>query len=123
MAATKPQIRGDLVVAEVGDELIVFDPTTEAFHHLNPSASLVLGLCDGTATMKETAADVAAVSGRDPAEVEREVRGLVRHLRKQDLLEPTRRNEPAHDGHEHAHEHDHEHDGRELVRIQVPKSE
>jgi hypothetical protein len=121
MAATKPQIRGDLVVAEIGDELIVFDPTTDAFHHLNPSASLVLGLCDGTATMKETAADVAGLSGRDPAEVESEVRKIVRLLRKQDLLEPTsaRREEPSHEGHEH----DHEHDGRALVRIQVPKSQ
>ena len=119
MAATKPQVRDDLVVAEVGDELIVFDPTTEKFHHLNPSASLVFGLCDGTATMKETAADVAGVSGRDPAEVEREVRKLVRYLRKQELLEPTRRDEPAHEDHEH----DHEHDGRALVRVQVPKNE
>ena len=121
MAATKPQVRDDLVVAEIGDELIVFDPTTEVFHHLNPSASLVFGLCDGTATMKETAADVAGLSGSDPAEVEREVRKIVRLLRKQDLLEPTRREEPSHEA--TSHEHDHEHDGRELVRVQVPKNE
>ena len=122
MAATKPKTRDDLIVAEIDDELVVYDPQTAALHHLNPAAALVFGLCDGTATMKETAADMAGVTDLDPDEVERHVRSLVRGLRKSDLLErkPAHPEQQEHDGHEHD---GHEHDGRALVRVQVPKSQ
>jgi hypothetical protein len=126
MAATKPRTRDELIVAEIDDELVVYDPATDALHHLNPAASLVFGLCDGTATMKETAADMARLAGLDPVEVEKEVRSLVRGFRKSDLLvrKPAPAAQQEHDGHAHdGHEHEHEHDGRALVRVHVPKSQ
>src|SRR6266540_1591875 len=86
MAATKPKARGELGIVEVGDELVVYDPATDLVHHLNPSAALVFGLCDGTATMRETSVELAAAMRRSQEDVEREVRALVRALRRAGLL-------------------------------------
>ena len=87
MAATKPKTRSDLGVVEVGAELIVYDPAAEHVHHLNPSAALVFGLCDGTATMRETSVELAAAMARPETDVERDVRATVREFRRAELLE------------------------------------
>src|SRR2546429_2518129 len=86
MAATKPTARRELGIVEVGDELVVYDPATNLVHHLNASAALVFGLCDGTATMRETSVELAAAMRRPQEDVEREVRALVRELRRAELL-------------------------------------
>jgi hypothetical protein len=41
--------RADLLeVNEADDGLVVYDPTHDQVHHLNPSASIIFDLCDGT---------------------------------------------------------------------------
>ena len=50
-------IRSDsLEVNEAEDGLVVFDAVHDTVHHLNPSASLLFDLCDGTR-------DVATIAG------------------------------------------------------------
>jgi hypothetical protein len=117
MAALKPKTRSELGVVEVGDELVVFDPAAELVHHLNPSAALVFGLCDGTATMRETSVELAAATGRPQDEVERDVRALVRELRRAELLErkPRARNGDAKD--------EQPVDQRGGIRKEVPRSD
>lgn len=36
-----------LEVSEADDGLVIYDPATDRVHHLNPSAGVILQLCDG----------------------------------------------------------------------------
>jgi coenzyme PQQ synthesis protein D (PqqD) len=123
MPATKPKRRDELAITEIGDELVVYDPLLDRFHHLSSSAALVFGLCDGTATMKETAGELAEVTGERPEEIEQQVRKLVRELRRSELLErnPTKEEEEALAKAEAAAK-EGASDERERIRMQVPRS-
>jgi PqqD family protein of HPr-rel-A system len=87
MPAMKPRIRQDLTVVELDGEAVVYDDDSGELHHLNPTATVVLTLCDGTATVKELSAEIADVFRQPPDEVERQVRALLRDFRKVGLLE------------------------------------
>lgn len=52
-ADLRPRRVDGLEVHEVKDGLIVFDPATERVHYLNPTASILFELCDGTRTVAE----------------------------------------------------------------------
>jgi PqqD family protein of HPr-rel-A system len=87
LAATKPRIRQDLTVIELDGEAVVYDERTGDLHHLNPTATLVFGLCDGTATGRELASEIAAAYGQSVDEVVEQVQGLLRQFRKAKLIE------------------------------------
>ncbi len=89
MPAVKPRVREGLTIVELDGEAVIYDEETTELHHLNRTATIVLGLCDGSATMAEMAADLSAVFEAPLSEVEPEVRALVRRFRKVQLLEPT----------------------------------
>lgn len=89
MPAVKPRVRDDLTIVELDGETVVYDEETTELHHLNRTATIVFGLCDGSATMAEMAADLSAVFEVPREEVEPEVRALVRRFRKVQLLEPS----------------------------------
>ena len=40
---------------EVDDGFVVFDASTDRVHYLNPTATVVFSLCDGTRTTEEVA--------------------------------------------------------------------
>jgi PqqD family protein of HPr-rel-A system len=104
-------VRDDLTLVECDEgEALVFDPDTGGVHHLNAEAALVFRLCDGTASVQQTATEIAEEFGLPRTAVERQVRVVVRDLRRNRLLSTTRRRKS------------HDHDGRRLVRIQVPPS-
>lgn len=87
MPAMKPKVRDDLAVVELDGEAIVYDERTAQLHHLNPTATMIFQMCDGTGTVKELSADIADVYGVVASEVERQVRALLREFRSSDLLE------------------------------------
>jgi PqqD family protein of HPr-rel-A system len=87
MPAMKPKIRQDLTVVELDGEAVIYDDDSGELHHLNPTATVVFSLCDGTATVKELAADIADAFGQPAADVEKQVRTLLREFRKVGLLE------------------------------------
>ena len=89
MAAVKPKVRDDLTVVELDGEAVIYDERSADLHHLNPTATIVFGLCDGTATMPRIAADISEAFGVPADEVEAQVRALVRRFRAADLLEPS----------------------------------
>ena len=89
MAAVKPRVRDDLTVVELDGEAVIYDEQTADLHHLNPTATIVFGLCDGTATMAEIATDISEAFRVPATEVEVQVRGLVRQFRKAKLLSPS----------------------------------
>ena len=91
MPLVKPKVRDGLTVVELDGEAVIYDEGTTELHHLNKTATIVFGLCDGSATMAEMASDISAVFEVPLQEVEPEVRAVIRRFRKVQLLEPTRR--------------------------------
>jgi hypothetical protein len=83
----KPKVRDGLSVVELDGEAVIYDEETTELHHLNPTATIVFGLCDGSATMAEMASDISAVFEVPLQEVEPEVRAVIRRFRKAQLLE------------------------------------
>lgn len=112
-APIKPRLRKGAGLVESGDEAILYNPLHEHLYYLNPTATVVLQLCDGSASIAETAAELAAALDLDPAVVERDVRHVVRQFRRNDVLvngdEPDEPVEP-------------EPDPRERIRMEVPAS-
>jgi len=42
-----------------GDELVLYDVSAGQLHHLNPTASAVWKLCDGTVTLNDIVAEIS----------------------------------------------------------------
>jgi hypothetical protein len=136
MAAMKPKVRDDLAVVEIEGEAVIYDEPTRDILLLNPTATIVFGLCDGTGTVKEMAADIADAFRVPGDEVERQVRSLLRGFKKSGMLDGYPLPEHQHRkkaapkpqtvelGHkEEAGHADHDdHDEREQIREEKPAS-
>lgn len=90
MTRVKPQIRDDLTVVELEGEAVIYDEQGGDLHHLNPTATIVFRLCDGTSTMPEMAEDISDAFGVPVEDVEPQIRSTVRRFRKANLLRPAR---------------------------------
>lgn len=139
MPAMKPKVRADLAVVEIDGEAVIYDEPSRDIHYLNPTAAIVFGLCDGTGTVKEMAADIADAFRVPSDRVERQVRSLLREFKKSKLLDGYRPPEHVHTkkseikplieigdkehaGHgEHADENDQDDDQDERERIRAEK--
>ena len=97
MARVRPKVREGLTVVELDGEAVVYDEETQDLHHLNPTATIVLGLCDGTETIAEMAGDISTAFGVPVGEVEPQIRTVLRQFRRAKLLEPSS-NTPARNG-------------------------
>jgi PqqD family protein of HPr-rel-A system len=86
-APQRPRARDGLTVLELDGEAVVYDEETGNLHYLNPTATVVFTLCDGTATASELSADVADAYGIPAGEVEPQLRRLLRQLKRIGLLE------------------------------------
>src|SRR5256885_5381467 len=123
MPATKPRVRDDLTVCNIDGEAVVYDPDGSELHYLNHSAALVLDLCDGEATVKQMSTAIADVYEEPIADVEKQVRSVVRQLQALNLLVPAK--QPAAGKvapNESGKSAQVEIDLRELVRLQGPRS-
>lgn len=89
MAADRPAPADGLDVHEVDDGLVVFDATTDRVHHLNPTASVVFALCDGTRTTGELAELVQSAWKLDAAPFD-DVVACVAQLRAEGVLRAQR---------------------------------
>ncbi len=89
MPATRPTVREGLTVVELDGEAVIYDEQTSDLHHLNPTATIVFGLCDGSATITDISTDISEAFGVPAAEVEGQVRTLIRQFRKAKLLAPN----------------------------------
>jgi PqqD family protein of HPr-rel-A system len=87
--AQRPRVRDGLHVVELDGEAVVYDETTGDLHHLNAVATVVLDLCDGSASAREVAEDIASAFDQAPPDVERHVRRCIRDLRTVGLLVPA----------------------------------
>ena len=134
MAGRRPKVREDLTVLEVDQEAVVFDERSGDLHHLNPTAALVFGLLNGSATARELSADLAAAFRLPTAKMERAIKDLVAEFRDIGLLEGAlplaAADRPDAASHDHDHQHQHDHpsgdenamDEREQIREEKPRS-
>jgi len=90
VAASRPRVRrSGLTTVELDGEAVIYDDSSGELHHLNPTATIVFGLLDGTATIRELSSDIAKAFGMPPEEIEPQLRSLLRRFRKAGLLEPA----------------------------------
>ena len=62
------------------DEVVVYCERRERMHCLDPCASLVWALCDGSRTASQVAAEAAALSGASAGQLRADVDGLLAQL-------------------------------------------
>jgi len=85
MTDANPIRAHSLEVNEAEDGLVVFDPTQDMVHHLNPSAAVIFDLCDGTRDADEIAAILAETYELDAPPTEDALAGL-RELAERKLI-------------------------------------
>ncbi|MGH2692693.1 MAG: HPr-rel-A system PqqD family peptide chaperone [Actinomycetota bacterium] len=85
-AAVKPRLRDGLTVAHLDGEAVIYDDDTGRIHHLNPSATAILVLCDGRSTPEDIASDVADIFDVQAETVLPELLRLLEQLRELGLL-------------------------------------
>jgi len=68
----RPLRRQDLVDQAAGEETLLYDPTADAVHVLNPTAQAIWDLCDGRHTLADIETELrgrfASTSGRKLAD-------------------------------------------------------
>jgi hypothetical protein len=89
VAADHPAPADGLDVHEVEDGFVVFDASTDRVHYLNPTASVVFSLCDGTRSTDEVAELVRSAWELDAAPVA-DVAACIAQLRGEGVLTEPR---------------------------------
>jgi PqqD family protein of HPr-rel-A system len=89
MTARRPKVRTELTVVELDGEAVVYDEESMDVHRFNPSATVILGLLDGSATVDELAVDISDVFGQRREDVLAQLDELIRQLDEGHILEPV----------------------------------
>lgn len=75
---------------ELDGETVIYDESNGSVHLLDPIATIVWSVLDGTSTLEEICADLVETFGADPAQVRGDVVTLARHLGRSGLLAGVR---------------------------------
>lgn len=86
MPAIKPKTRQDLAVVELDGEAVIYDESTGDLHHLNPTATIIFNLFDGTSTVQELSSLIEQEFQVPAPDVEKQIRALIKDFRKAGLL-------------------------------------
>ena len=84
---TRPLLREDLAIVELDGEAVIYDEATADLHHLNPTATSILWLCDGSATIAESISQMADAYGVSASDIAGEVRGVLEEFGRRGLLQ------------------------------------
>ena len=79
--------RTDLLIEEIEDEVVIYDPRTHYVHHLNPMASIIWELFDVSVSPQEIAKEIVDALKTDSSTVEKDVQETLKHLQGKGLLE------------------------------------
>ncbi len=79
--------RTDLLVEEIEDEVVIYDPRTHRVHHLNPMASIIWELFDVSVSPQEIVKEIVDALKTDSSTVEKDVQETLKHLQERGLLE------------------------------------
>jgi len=83
----KPKRRADLLVREVDDELLVYDPKADSVHHLNPMASVIWVMLDGETSVSAIVKEIITVFDTDAGQIRADVTRIVQEMHELGLLE------------------------------------
>ncbi len=79
--------RTDLLVEEIEEEIVIYDPKTHCVHHLNPMARIIWDLYDVCPNSQDITKEIVAVLQTDPLKVEKDVQETLGKLQRKGLLE------------------------------------
>jgi len=85
-----PRRRQGVLDIDMGDGFILFDDASSLVHHLNPSATLIWQLCDGTGTVRDLARDIAAEYSLDEPTIRSQVAEVIAEFDALELVEDAR---------------------------------
>lgn len=87
MADWRPTRATGIEEQSAGDELVLYDMRAGRLHHLNPTASAVWRLCDGTATLDDIVARISLeFVVREADKPESDVKALVQEWMRAGLI-------------------------------------
>jgi Coenzyme PQQ synthesis protein D (PqqD) len=81
-----PDRRADVEWVELDGEAVLYDPQSHVVHRLNAGAASVWAACDGTASQRRIARDLEKTYSGPPGVITRDVRTVIRRLRRLGLL-------------------------------------
>jgi hypothetical protein len=80
MTEVRPQRGEDLVLRDVGDELMFYEREGDRVHILNGTARKIFRLCDGKRSLEEIAAELVDCFEVEPDTARRDVEETVERL-------------------------------------------
>lgn len=81
--------RAEVVEVEVDGETVIYEPSGQTLHHLDPIATVIWQQLDGTLSTDELVEELAAAFGAPPEVVGRDVATLIETLQANGLLQVT----------------------------------
>lgn len=84
----RPRQRPDLVFRQIDEDFVVYDPVTDHTLLLNASSAAVLDLCDGSRTLDDMTAEVAAAFGVEADAVRTEVETSLEGFARREFFDP-----------------------------------
>ena len=85
-----PRQRSGVLELDMEGGVILYDDGSSLVHRLSPSGSIVWKLCQGDASVRELARDVAEAFGRDSSEIEEQLSTSIAELDALGLVEDAR---------------------------------
>jgi hypothetical protein len=82
-----PTVRPEVADVEIDGEAVLYDEAHAAVHVLNDTAALVWACCDGSGTVGDIAADIAAAFRMQEASVLADVLDVIRRFAGEGLLQ------------------------------------
>ena len=79
--------RTDLLIEEIEDEVVIYDPRTHRVHHLNPMARIIWDLYDACPNPQDITKEIVDLLKADPVKVERDVSETLDQFRGKGLME------------------------------------
>lgn len=83
----RPRLRADLLLREVEDELLIFDPRTGETVLLNGTAAAIAELCDGSGSSQTIVDEIVSLVSAERSQVEADVEKIVGELGERGLVE------------------------------------
>lgn len=82
-----PKRRNDLVLRDVEEELLLYDPQTGEVFLLNGTAASIFELCNGFHSPQAIANEILSILPADPAQVLADVHRILEEFKQGGLLE------------------------------------
>jgi PqqD family protein of HPr-rel-A system len=86
----RPKLREDVLLREVEDELLLYDPKTGETLLLNNTAAAIAEMCDGSRSPASIIEEVVSLVEGDPAQIETDIHKIIGDLRERGFVEEAK---------------------------------